>query len=139
MVDFDPITAQKRIDALRAQQEASQNINAEPSITDEIRDQAKELTDLENKLELEQDEKEAEGQDIETKRRVMTNEELDAEAREKLIQEDPGIMAINGMRKKAQVEEFILREFGIDLDPQNMTLKQMQAEAVRLRTERMFE
>jgi hypothetical protein len=139
MVDFDPITAQKRIDALRAQQEASQNINVEPSITDEIRDQAKELTDLENQLELEQDEKEAEGQDIETKRRVMTNEELDAEAREKLIQEDPGIMAINGMRKKAQVEEFILREFGIDLDPQNMTLKQMQAEAVRLRTERMFE
>lgn len=140
MVDYDPITAQKRIEALKAQKMASDENPAPPAITPEMLAQSQELTALENEMNAEVEAEEtAKNEDIQTKKRVLSDEELEAEAREKTLQEDAQILAINGMKKKNQVEEFLLREFGVELDPENMTLKEMKEEAIRLRTTRLFE
>ena len=140
MVDYDPITAQKRIEALKAQRAAEAATGpVEPAITPEMIDQAKELTDLENELDAKAEAETQESTDIETKKRFQTDEELQQEEKDKMIDKDPHIIAIKNMKKKPQVEEFLLKEYGIELDPENMTFKEMQAEAMRLRTTRMFE
>ena len=139
MVPHDTESAQRRIEALKRRVEDMDSAPQEQSITKEDLDQAKEIADLENILDK-PDETEDEGnEEITPERKFQTDEEIEEEEKNKRIAEDPDIIKINKMRKKAQVEEYLLVEFGEEVSSSDLKLDDMKRIAVDFRINRLFE
>lgn len=150
MVPHDPDTAKARIAALQRRlellQERKTTKKVEPDIPKETLEDARVIADLEEKVR--QEEKAVADKLIEEKikddtRKPPKQEEPDPEAmkaeeRKKKIDADPEVQTIRGFKKKAEVLEHVLVEYGVGLD-ENKTIKDLKDEAEDLRIKRLFE
>ncbi len=146
MVPYDPEVAKIRITQIKEALAASQkeeNLEEMKKAAEEISSTAKELTELEKKAEEAIKEEEAKiasesGQEIQPGARIETDEETPEQAAKRKIDEDPQIMKIRGMTRKAQVEEYMLMEFGTPIDT-SKTLAELKQFAEQARIQRMAE
>ena len=143
MSPYDPETAQRRIDAARLRLE---NLKAEkvevPNKMDEATAQAHQdartLADLE--MNIKDEEKriliETTGQDPDDDTVKKTDEEIETDRQQKLIDEDPELSKISAMTKKEEVKAHALEGYGQEIDG---SLKEMKAIVKDLRTKRLLE
>lgn len=148
MVAYDSEVAHKRIQALKDAL-ASQKAAKEPDSASmkqhaaELKDAqklAKELTELEELVYGDKDRPDGAVPPPEKKLQETPkdDDEAAAQERDKVIQNDPHIIRIMGMKRKVDVAGYLLQEFGKELegDPK---LTELQNTAISLRTERLFE
>lgn len=69
---------------------------------------------------------------------TVSEEEIAEAQKKEAMDNDPEIMEIRGMRTKNQVEEYVLREYGEEID-RRKTVPELKAYAEGLRWERMQE
>lgn len=149
MVPYDSDTAKRRIETLKRIKADAKASKEDPELNARLKlemkeasDLAKELTDLENQIDgiaeasAAEDERIAKAQEPDDK--IMTDDEIEAKQRSDTIDNDPHIKSIMEMRKKADVEAYILTEYGEEV-PSDSKLEQMKNQAITLRTERLFE
>lgn len=155
---FDPVKAKRRIEqvtkdiASRAPREltpeqtaafeaqAKENIRLAAEITAEENKQA--AIDEANEVELipEADQGEDVTPDNESDQfpADATEAEIQVIVRQRRIDGDPQVARIRSMRSKNQVEQYLLGEFGEDVED-SMSLKDLKVLAEDFRVERMFE
>lgn len=151
MVPYDTEEAHRRIEALKALK-AQRKADKEPD-SEEARlyreemasaqNTAKELTELEKQVfgdeAIDKTRVDAaENAEPEPLNPVKTDEEIEDDRRNKVIASDTQVQRIMGMRKKADVEAYILTEFGVSVEAE-AKLETMKSQAINLRTERLFE
>jgi len=158
MVPYDPEVAKARIAQMKQDTEARRAAKKGPKVAPsegpslkEMRENraiASELTDLENQAgaEREADLKaiEDEGKSEKEKARDKvtfdgkTAEEVKELTEEKVVNNDPKIQKIGNYKQKKQLKQFVLIEFGIELDD-TKPLKVLKDEAVAMQKARIFE
>lgn len=150
MVIYDPELAKSRIEALnqrladeKAQQTPEAIAEHQKAMADAQQD-AHIITDLEQQLERSREIERAEienlekGQDIKPEEKIMSDQDIELERRDKILATDPHIKNIMGMTSKNQVEAYVLQEFGEDLD-RRKSLGDLKNYALKKRTDRLFE
>ena len=148
MVPYDPAIAKARIAQLKRELEDRQpnpvDIEAQQAVLSQLKQDAKEMTELENQLNdlEEKDRQEAErdlapDQEVE-KQQPLTEEEIQEKHRKKTIEKDDQIISIMAMRSRNQIEEYMLREFGREID-RSRPFQELKDEALKAREERIFE
>lgn len=154
MVPLELDTAKKRIEAMqRAIEEKQARIAAlreNASLGNQVADEAKmiaqKLAELESQFEqLEKtEEKLLTGQpdeqetDLKPNSKLETEDEILMAERKRRIDEDPEIQRIRAMTTKNQIEEYMLREYGIEID-RKKTMAELKAAAEEARIGRIFE
>ena len=150
MVPYDSETAKRRIATLKQIKEDALKRKEDPEeqarLALEMKEAsqvAKELTELENQVDGLGEASSIEDKNIEAAKnpepdKRKTDAEIEAARRSEIIEKDPHIQRIMSMRKKADVETYILTEYGEEVEP-DAKLATMQNKAVQLRTERLFE
>lgn len=140
MVEYDPTLADMRIQKARERLEALKaeadeiTVAMDPKITADSQELATIEAEI-DKLEEEKAIKAAGGNSEDVK--PKTQEEIDAEEKQKVINEDPEIKKIEAMDEVSQVKEYIALEFGIE--SKKTTLENIKKEAIERRVDRLFE
>lgn len=139
---YEPEKAQVRIAALKDKLAKLDELDR-TGISPEIVDDAATIAVLEKRIEekerqLIDDAVKEQGGDI--PKTNKTDEEIKAEEREKIIDEDPEIKKIEAMTEKDQVRDYIKEEYGQELNlPPNTKVETWKQRAVNLRVNRLFE
>lgn len=143
MTEYDPETAERRIKALQTRLEDMKGAKFDlPKDADELGDKARQdgktIANLEGAIIDREKEivKETTGVDPDEDVVKKSDEEIETERQEKLIEEDPEISKIHQMTAKKEVTDYALEEFGQVIDG---SLKELKKQAVALRTERLLE
>lgn len=149
MVEYDPEVAKIRIGMLKEKIAKKQteldamNIEGDEKAL-EMREQAKELTDLEEaekQIEKEEERAVAKASGEETLEKDLpkyTDEEIAAIQRSEIIEKDPQIIQIRAFTTKNEVEGYVLEEFGTDID-RKLELNDLKQMAELMRAQRLFE
>lgn len=150
MVPFDAETAKRRIAALKQMKAAARKKNADPEeqarIAIEMKEAkalAEELTELENQVDGLAEASAAEDKTVKDAKtpppKAQKSEaEIEAARRNDIIAKDSHINKVMSMKKKSDVEAYLLTEYGEEISPDE-TLANMKNVAINLRTERLFE
>lgn len=150
MVPYDAESAKRRIATLKQIKESMKSRHEDPEVQARIKlemkeatELAKELTDLENQVDGLAEASAAEDKTIRSAKTPepaprRTEAEIEAARRSDIIENDPHIKKIMGMKKKTEVETYLLTEYGEEVSPDE-TLVSMKNAAINLRTERLFE
>ncbi len=149
MVDYDPDVAKIRIGMLK-KKIADKQIELDAMDLDggeealKMREQAKELTDLEEaEKHIEKAEevavaKAAGEETLAADLPKYTDEEIAAIQRNETIEKDPHIIKIRAFTNKNEVEGYVLEEFGTDID-RALDLNDLKQMAELMRAQRIFE
>lgn len=136
MVEYDPEMAVTRIDALKRKLEA---LNAEgveaTDMTDKAIAEAKEISELEAAIQQAEDRKAGIIPSKEDK--PKTDEELDAEERQAIIDKDPDVIKIKAMETEEEIKEYLELEFG--KKSKSKDVETLRAKAIELRVKEIFE
>jgi hypothetical protein len=135
MVPYDPDDAKVRIEALKRRLADLEAQPKETEVNEELIGDVKEIAELEKKIKEKEDLKA--GIKIEGKKE-KTEEELDAEERQIIIDKNPEIRKIREMKKSKEICEFIEIAFGKKLDGRE-NIESLRKTALELQTERIFE
>ena len=143
MAEFDPDRAKIRIERKKRHLEDLQTENRTVGISKEILDTVAEETAIDKQIEaieMANLKKQLKEEGVEVEPETKTEEELEQEAREQTINNDPDIKKIEAMTSIDEVEEYIAIEFGEELDmPEDADLDTYKAEALNRRINRLFE
>lgn len=138
MVAYDPETAKKRIEAVKMRIEAQAEVPTGQSISQDALDDAKTLSELEAELDKSTEESPQNTEISTEKKGPKTQEDLRREERQSRIDKDPDVIKINKMKKKAEIEQYILVEYGEEIDA-SISKPDLRKKAIELRTQRIFE
>ena len=134
MVEYDPDIAKIRIDAAKRKLEDLKTQPAEVTLTEDLIDEAKELSDLEAEIKREEDKKAGVVTDQVADK---TEEELDAQERQVIIDKDADIIKIRKMDED-QLIECAAIDYGVKLDKRSSP-ESMRRKVLKLRTDVIFE
>ncbi len=143
MSEYDPETAEYRIK--KKQERLKELKEAPPKLVDpKILENAELEADLDRQIEEEEQkllksQLVEQGVDIDDDE-IKTEEELEQEQMQEIINKDPEINAIEAMTDIQEVIDYIGEEYGIEVEyDSELDLHHYQGKAITLRTERLFE
>jgi len=138
MTEYDPDIAKKRLEAAKKRLEELEDAPVIPSVDKKALDESAELAEVENKIKETETKQAAKSAGAKEKEKPKTPEQIEAERRQEIIDKDPDIIKIKAMVDKKDVEDYVLQEFGEDIDRRH-DLDDLKDRAIHLRTERLFE
>ncbi|HDG97983.1 MAG TPA: hypothetical protein ENG73_07425 [Desulfobacterales bacterium] len=153
MVPLEIDTAKRRIDAMKKAIEEKkariaalkENATLGNDMANEAKEVAAKLAELEKQMEeLDKTEQRlmegnfAEEEELTPQAKLETEDDILSAQRKQRIDQDPQIQEIRAMTNKNQVEEYMLREYGIEIN-RRKTMAELKAEAEEARIQRIFE
>jgi hypothetical protein len=136
MVEYDPDQAKVRIEALRRKLD---DLTAQPKETapldEELIGDAKEIAELEAKIKKAED---AKAGLLVDEKAEKSQEELDMEERQVIINKDSDIIKVRAMRKLDSIRSYLEENYGVTLG-EDADMEALKAEAIKQRTARIFE
>lgn len=139
MVEYDPDKAERMIKAKenRIKELKDRSANLSQSIPQEVIADAKKLADLDKEIEDLENKEIAEltGEDLKDPK---TEEELEQERRQDIIDKDPEIQKIDAMKTKDDARSYITAEYG-EVPDESLKLVELKEMATTLRINRLFE
>ena len=146
MVEEDENTVATRKKQMQAKLDELQAIRTSgvPSVSKQFIDDAKELADLEAQIKAIEDAARAVTADDTSKLSELdADQKLAQEQRQKRIDEDAEVKKIGEIKKKKEVLEYALLEYGVDLSGdqsiEDLRLDELKEQAKELRVKRIFE